>query len=843
MIKTIFTILILILSIKGFGQSFGQPSPLFDIYGYKSNYGSYFLTHPRSIPDFGTLDSIAIASPRAYLGWINVQDYGAVGDSSTDNTIAFQNAFNAVPAQGAVVYFPAGRYIFSGNISITNKCIVQGVGGVSNYASGTSGQKIISPSSSLICNSLTHNGIIVDTDFVQFDNIGIRNNQMNPTSGAGILWERGFNGRMDNVSVDRFYNNVVFVNVDNFNISNCKFDDPVSKNLWIQDSSDLDGGDNSIYGCYFNGGFYSGITDIYWTSGGGLKITNCKFNTTSTNHPSYCIYASIGGTADFLINNCSLENFSVDAIHIQDSLLLGPFSDLNITGNEIDAETTASGYGINLIGNSTYPINYGSISGNIINGPFSTSTAINMSYVDNIKIGDNASNASTLISQSNSSGILSTDYPTWATVMSNGATSTIAPTINVGATIGLTINSSSSASNTGIDINQAGADTMQFATYPPGAPAVGPVLSGYGYILSNAGFSLASGKGSIRFGSEVHEWGRFDSTAGVFYAEDGISTTNVNASTLSAGNVGVQASSSPSYNLDLTTGATDAKNWSIIANTNALTFEAVNDADNAQSTFLAVNRSGYAISSVQLPTLTTNGIVQTSGSNGTLVVSNTLPTGSTSYIQNQTASGQSASFWIAGNGTFTGAIATSASNTFTGGFTDDGATVFNGTTAFSGTTPIMTAGARIWGLSAGSLTTDSVLVVSAGVEKKIAATAFSANTSGTYTPTTGSSTGATAITVTSATYTQTGNILHICIGGSATYTSGTPVNLVFSTPFTTTNSSQYEVGVATLTNGTTSITSIIPGISLYGTDIITAYFLPATTGSGYYTVEADIQVN
>jgi polygalacturonase len=42
---------------------------------------------------------------------INVKDYGAKGDGTTDDTTAIENAIAAVPAAGGVVYFPAGVYM------------------------------------------------------------------------------------------------------------------------------------------------------------------------------------------------------------------------------------------------------------------------------------------------------------------------------------------------------------------------------------------------------------------------------------------------------------------------------------------------------------------------------------------------------------------------------------------------------------------------------------------------------------------------------------------------------------------------------------------------------------
>lgn len=51
------------------------------------------------------------------FGVINVKDYGAVGDGSHDDTVAVQEAVDAVPATGGTVYFPNGVYKISSAIS------------------------------------------------------------------------------------------------------------------------------------------------------------------------------------------------------------------------------------------------------------------------------------------------------------------------------------------------------------------------------------------------------------------------------------------------------------------------------------------------------------------------------------------------------------------------------------------------------------------------------------------------------------------------------------------------------------------------------------------------------
>ena len=49
--------------------------------------------------------------------YINVKDYGALGNGTTDDTVAIQNAINANP--GRVIYFPAGKYLITSAITIS----------------------------------------------------------------------------------------------------------------------------------------------------------------------------------------------------------------------------------------------------------------------------------------------------------------------------------------------------------------------------------------------------------------------------------------------------------------------------------------------------------------------------------------------------------------------------------------------------------------------------------------------------------------------------------------------------------------------------------------------------
>ncbi len=59
---------------------------------------------------------------------MNVMDFGAVADGTTDNTAAFQKALDAAgAANGGVVNAPTGRYSFSGSLTIPKEVVLRGI--------------------------------------------------------------------------------------------------------------------------------------------------------------------------------------------------------------------------------------------------------------------------------------------------------------------------------------------------------------------------------------------------------------------------------------------------------------------------------------------------------------------------------------------------------------------------------------------------------------------------------------------------------------------------------------------------------------------------------------------
>lgn len=82
---------------------------------------------------------------------VNVKDFGAIGDSVTDDTVAINSAIESLPEAGGSVFFPAGTYLHTDDIRARNALRLIGEGSSSTVlyqvtpsANGISGEDILS---------------------------------------------------------------------------------------------------------------------------------------------------------------------------------------------------------------------------------------------------------------------------------------------------------------------------------------------------------------------------------------------------------------------------------------------------------------------------------------------------------------------------------------------------------------------------------------------------------------------------------------------------------------------------------------------------------------------------
>ena len=59
---------------------------------------------------------------------ISILDHGGIGDGTTDNSSAFQNAVTALGGNQGIIFFPTGNYFFSSNLNLPDSLIIRGNG-------------------------------------------------------------------------------------------------------------------------------------------------------------------------------------------------------------------------------------------------------------------------------------------------------------------------------------------------------------------------------------------------------------------------------------------------------------------------------------------------------------------------------------------------------------------------------------------------------------------------------------------------------------------------------------------------------------------------------------------
>lgn len=306
------------------------------------------------------------------VNWYNVLAYGLVADNTTDNSAALSALIASIPAS-STVYFPIGYYRFSTGLTIAKQINIKG--------DGVSTRLVTNQNITLFNydNSGTPIGGILLED-VQIDN-----DTAGTPSSASIALRANtpFYWKVRGVGIHGFYKNVQLLNPvddvwDDFSCTGY-----VSTGMErISSSPYVDSGDACISNSRFIPYIRNCVYSIFQSNGGGLKITNTKFNFDNSgpfraNYHYY--YNGTGATVDLNISNCSFENCSTAYIRIGKSS--GSFSQISIIGNDIGATSATNIKGIIVDG-----VNELAILGNTFRSNTSTTTAIELTDVNDAVI-------------------------------------------------------------------------------------------------------------------------------------------------------------------------------------------------------------------------------------------------------------------------------------------------------------------------------------------------------------------------------------------------------------------------------------------------------------------------
>ena len=322
----------------------------------------------------------------------NVRDYGATGDGSTDDTTEIAAAITALNAAGSgVLLFPPGTYkVTTGSFSITVPATVQG------YGRSLSVIKTASTTGNLF--AVTSNAVnfadiaLVHTAISSADHPS-GGSTTKPTAGAAIaVTAGGYYPVYRDIAIYAFYNGIDHVTGAWWNLRGSLFQGCVNYAVKIRNTDAFDFGDMAISDTVFTGTSYIGATPAFirQESGGGLKVSNSKFN----GYAAQAIDLSITGDATgvLTVHGCSIENFTASGIRIVTGAS-GYFVNGSITGNEI--VPFASGTtGVTLTGPS---LSNFAITGNA----FGATTAVAITDTTHIAVAGNTyGNVTTKLSQS-----------------------------------------------------------------------------------------------------------------------------------------------------------------------------------------------------------------------------------------------------------------------------------------------------------------------------------------------------------------------------------------------------------------------------------------------------------
>jgi hypothetical protein len=170
---------------------------------------------PLDLSEYATKNQLSLKANKTF---VNIKDFGAIGDGINDDKKAIEDAVASLPIQGGVVYIPNGTY-YSPSGYLINRDNVTLI--------GETMPRVNNSLDALTGGSILQGGIVIDGNNINVENIGAdfgitySNAKRSGNGGDGfVIHKTGLNGIIKNISVK---NIIGLVRIGNFNDAQAAF--------------------------------------------------------------------------------------------------------------------------------------------------------------------------------------------------------------------------------------------------------------------------------------------------------------------------------------------------------------------------------------------------------------------------------------------------------------------------------------------------------------------------------------------------------------------------------------------------------------------------------------------
>lgn len=314
---------------------------------------------------------------------ISAFDFDAVGDGTSDDTTALQNAINAAQSTGRPLFIPVGTYKTTTGLIVTAPIYIFGAGPYKSIIRPTSGTNGINISPAILSKGPT------------FENFGIA--YSSPAASGDGINVTASSGEVDgayfrNLAITNAFNGIYFIRAAYWTVDGCAITDSGQSGVFVENQNNIDAGDSTITNSIIFNPTVTGSTNgIVWRGSGGLRISNNKINDVQTGINIQMPSAG-GNTGDILITGNSIEAVGLagvqNGISLQRLGTTGTLHSVLMTGNQLNGWANS----INVLLDATGPwITNLTVLGNIIWGNTgAASNGIIVNSVANFVVSDNA---------------------------------------------------------------------------------------------------------------------------------------------------------------------------------------------------------------------------------------------------------------------------------------------------------------------------------------------------------------------------------------------------------------------------------------------------------------------